>query len=401
MADTNVPAIKFTATGVVAPAEVDVLAGVQADIDTAFGGGVNPDPTTPQGQLASSEAAIIGAKNDEILYVANMVDPAYAAGRFQDAIGRIYMMARKPAVASTVQCDCIGAQSTIIPSGALATDGTNTWICQQAGTIPESGTISLPFACAVTGPVACPANSVNRISQTIPGWDSVNNPADGVIGSAVESRADFEHRRQLSVQQNGVGPIQSLVGKVLNVAGVIDAYGYQNDTGANASVGGVTIGPGIYVCVSGGDPQAVGEALWSKKIPGAPWNGGTSVTVFDTSNRYTPPYPAYTVKFQTATPLPIKFAVNIANSPQVPSDAQTQVQDAIIAAFTGADDGPRARIGTTIYASRFYAGIAKLGAWAQIVDVLVGTTTANANSVAAPIDHAPTITADDIAVAFV
>jgi hypothetical protein len=36
---TNVPGITFGPTGFVAPAEQDVLTGVQADIDQAFGGG--------------------------------------------------------------------------------------------------------------------------------------------------------------------------------------------------------------------------------------------------------------------------------------------------------------------------------------------------------------------------
>jgi len=55
---TNVPGITFGPNGFVAPVEQDVLAGMQADIDQACGGGLNPALETPQGQLASSFAAI-------------------------------------------------------------------------------------------------------------------------------------------------------------------------------------------------------------------------------------------------------------------------------------------------------------------------------------------------------
>ena len=59
---TNVPAITWVNGSPVLPAEQDILTGVQADINTAFGGGVNPSLQTPQGQLAQTETAIIGEK---------------------------------------------------------------------------------------------------------------------------------------------------------------------------------------------------------------------------------------------------------------------------------------------------------------------------------------------------
>ena len=60
---TAVPPITWTIEGVVLPTDAEILEGVQSDIDTAFGGGVNPGLSTPQGQLASSEAAVIAEKN--------------------------------------------------------------------------------------------------------------------------------------------------------------------------------------------------------------------------------------------------------------------------------------------------------------------------------------------------
>ena len=70
---TNVPVIEWVNGSPVIPAELDILAGVQADINAAFGGGVNPSLQTPQGQLAQSETAIIGDKNNQIAYIANQI----------------------------------------------------------------------------------------------------------------------------------------------------------------------------------------------------------------------------------------------------------------------------------------------------------------------------------------
>ena len=80
---TSVPQPTFGDQGFVAPLESDVLAGTTADINAAFGGNLNPALSTPQGQLASSEAAIIAASNNTFVFLTNMFDPAYSLGRYE------------------------------------------------------------------------------------------------------------------------------------------------------------------------------------------------------------------------------------------------------------------------------------------------------------------------------
>jgi hypothetical protein len=375
MATTNVPQPTFGSNGFIAPSEQDILTGVFADINAAFGGNLNPALETPQGQLASSEAAIIGNSNDTFLFFTNQIDPAFAAGRMQDAIGRIYFITRLPSEPTVVQCTCIGAAGVTVPLGATAvsTDGT-VYTCTQAGTFDVTGTMVLTFACNVPGPTVCPAGTLNQIYQAIPGWDSINNLSDGVIGQNTESRQAFEARRAASVAQNSTGSLGAILGAVLGVSGVLDAYVTENVNGTSSSVGGVTLAAkSLYVAVVGGSSADIAAAIWSKKAPGCAYNGNTTVVVQDTNPGYVPPYPSYSVTFQIPTPVPILFAVNVANSAQVPSDAATKIQNAIINAFSGGDGGTRARIGSTIYASRFYAAIAALGAWAQIISLKVSS----------------------------
>ena len=160
---TSVPAIQWTAQGVVLPTEAAILAGVQSDIDTAFGGGVNPGLSTPQGQIASSDTAIIADKNSAIAYVVNQLDPQYAEGRFQDAIGRYYFMTRKAANSTVVIATIGGLPGTYIPAGVLALD-TNQNVYQLLGsvTIGSEGTIPAEFANVATGPIACAAGALSQ-----------------------------------------------------------------------------------------------------------------------------------------------------------------------------------------------------------------------------------------------
>src|SRR5271157_3617347 len=91
---TAVPQPFFGPNGIVVPTENAILTGVQTDLNTALGGNINPQLSTPQGQIASTETAIIGDSNAQFAFFCNQVDPALNQGRMQDAIGRIYFMTR-------------------------------------------------------------------------------------------------------------------------------------------------------------------------------------------------------------------------------------------------------------------------------------------------------------------
>lgn len=372
---TNVPPIEFTAVGPVAPQSTAILAGALADVINAMGGGLNPALDTPQGQLASSNAALISQAYQALVFLANQFDPAYAFGRYQDALARILGLQRNPAQPTVVDVLCSGASGLVIPAGSLvvASDG-NQYASAAAGTIGLGGTVTISFACAVPGPIACPADSISEIYQAIPGWDRVDNPTDGVIGNDVESRAAFATRIAASVAINSNGALPAILGAVLAVPNVLEAYVTENATDMPVTVGDFTLAPhSLYVAAVGGDDLAVATAIWSKKAPGCGYNGNTTVTVEDASPEYSIPLPSYDVTFERPSSLVILFDVELANNAQVPANADTLVQAAIIAAFAGADGGQRASIGSILYASRFYGGIAAIGPWVQIKSIRIGS----------------------------
>lgn len=374
---TNVPAITFDLNvGFVAPSGPDVLTGVQTDITAAFGQTLNYDLRTPQGQIASSEAALINYFDGLFVYYTNQTNPSYASGRMQDAIGEIYFLTRLPSLPTKLQIACSGLFGVVIPENATIIDTSgNTYVNIAAGTIPSGGSITLEFDCITNGPVPVPSADQVSIYQTIPGWDTVS-VVSGTEGRDVEGRSAFEERRKESVAGNSFGAASSILGAVAKLPDVTDYFAYDNAANTQTTVQGVLIAANsIYVCVSGGTDQDVAKAIISKKAPGCSYTGNTTVQVFDTNPLYAQP-PSYTVKFTRPTLFPIFFAVNIINGPTTPSDAVTQVQNAIIAASEGADGGPRARIASTILASRYVTPVVALGAWALVRTLFVGSSNA-------------------------
>jgi hypothetical protein len=382
---TNVPFPNFGPAGFVPPAESAILTGVQADWQTAFNNTLNFSTqggsqvnATPQGQLATSETAVLGDNFAMFAWFCNQVDPALNSGRMQDAIARIYFISRIAGAPTTQQCICNGLQGVQVPVGLLATDTVgNSWICSQAGTVLEGGNVTLAFACTVNGPTPGPVSFPTF--QAIPGLDSITPTGDASLGQLVETPAQFETRRAASVGANSMGQINAIYGNIFqNVAGMLDLYCYSNDLNTPVTIGGVTLNPNaVYVCFLGGAAADVAFAAWQKKMPGAPWydDGNTTITVQDPNPAYAPPAPSYTVIIEEAVPVSFAVLVTIVNSASVPSNALAQIQTAIIAAFAGLDGGPRAKIGSTVLASRYYGDILALGSWAQygaLVSLQVG-----------------------------
>lgn len=404
---TNVPGINWLPTGPVAPQESAVLSGTQQDINAAFGGNLNMTQlTTPQNQIASSNAAIIQDKNADMVYLANQMDPNNASGKFQDAIGRIYFMERIAGTPTTVQLLCVGEFTTPIPVGAKVQDTSgNFYVCQQAGTIPISGQITLPFACVNIGPTACPANTVIYIVSGIAGWDTVDNPLAGAVGSNVESRAAFEYRRQQQVAIGAWGSITSVAAAVFDVDNVIDVFAYENITNATVNYGTTNypvVAHSIYIAAVGGAPTDIANAMFQKKSPGCNMNGNTTVTITDAS--FLPPQPSYTYTYNIPTNTAFAFAVQIQNNSNLPANIVTLVQNAIVASFTGADGSQRARTGSTVLAGKYYAAATAVApsvvnVESILINIKPGSPTLT--NVTLGIDQFPTLQASDVSVSLV
>jgi hypothetical protein len=90
-----------------------------------------------------------------------------------------------PAGSSTVVNAIIGGQpGSNIPAGALAADiFSNVYQLTGAVTIGPNGTVSAVFSNVATGAIPCPAGALSLIYQPVTGWETVSNPAAGILGS--------------------------------------------------------------------------------------------------------------------------------------------------------------------------------------------------------------------------
>lgn len=359
--------------------------------------------TTPQGQIAMSDTAIIGDKNDNLAWLVNQINPDFAEGRMQDAIGQIYFIDRIAAIGTTVTATATGLVGTVIPANSIAQDASGYLYYSLAdAVISASGAVDIVFQNQASGPIACPIGTLNTIYRAISGWSGITNATAGVLGNEVESRANFEYRRKQSVAGNANNQLGAVYANILAAPGVTDAYVTQNNTGL-AVVKGFTdfeLEPhSLYVSVYGGASADIAKAIWQKLPPGPSMVGNTSYTVVDDVN-YVQPYPEYEIKWQTPSAVSVYFKVELANNNALPGDIVNRVRTAVLSAFNGEDGGTRARIGSTIYAGRYYAGVQAIDS--DNVDIFSITIsrdgTTYQTSASFGIDEVPTLDATNISV---
>lgn len=348
--------LSFDTTGITIPTTQGIRAAwvarfvsifTQSDPDVVL----NTEPSSPLGQIIDALVAELEAKNAEIAFLANQYSRKQAAGVFLDALNSLYFLDRKKAAATVVQCTCTGAAGTTIPFGALVADAEGRrFRCLTAAQIGADGTALVDFESVEVGALDVQAGTVTRIITTIPGWDSVSNPAAGVAGRVRESDAEFRDRAAESVAANSHGTVDAIRSAIAELDGVIDVEVLENFRNTPATKWGVELsGHSVCVAVEGGDPTAIAQAIYQKKSPGCDTVGNTQVDfTTDSGVLY-----SFNVLRPTVTAVSVKVVFA-----SILSDAeQAAVKAAIVADATGAGENPRIGLAQRVYASRFWSAI--------------------------------------------
>lgn len=389
---TNVPAIQFTPQGLILPTEQDILQGVMADFNAAFGGELSQNLETPQGQLASSIAAIIADKNNQIAWLVNNLDPTYSDGIMQDAIAKIYFVKRKEIINSTAVCRFMGITGTLIPKGLIIKDDKNNeWTLEEHVMISSEGVAE--GRVQANGIYTAKANSINMIHQAIVGLDRVYNPQDAVRGMDTESRQDFAERYRQSVAINAQGMPTAVYANVAKLAGVEDCYVIDNPTNKTVRYGATNypIKPhSVYVAVRGGDDNEIAQQIWRYSGNGCDFNGDTEVIVTD--DNYDNPKPTYRISFVRPVDTPLFFKVKIKRGLVV--DYVNDMKEAIKQQF---DNASRRKIGKFFYAMNYVSSIIKALPHDYLLDVEVSSDGENFfNQVQLGIDQYPVLSVENI-----
>lgn len=367
---------------------------------------LNTEPETPAGQLIDSQTAAVQQKDAEVAFLANQFNPLTASGIFQDALGKIYFLARKSAINSSVVCTLSGRPGTVVSVGSqIRSDdeevsAQTVWTLAANTTIGDDGTASATFNCTTSGAISAGANTLTNIVTVVPGWDSVTNPAAATVGQLEETQSAFEARRYQSVALNARGTTDAVFARVANCDNVIACYVTDNKTNVNKSIDGYTLKPhSIYVAALGGTDEDIAKAIYNSVSAGCDYNGNTTVNVTDENTGA-----VEAVTFERPEDLNVYVKVTIQNI-DLPNGYQDIIAEAIYNNFYGNDETVvngsqmlRIKMNDDVYASRFSISIMNTGILSVLGIELSLDGTNWASSVHIPIDRSPVLLTSNVTV---
>ena len=363
-----------------------VLANVQTAYTNTFGDGFILSPSSINGQMIqfNTENAIEVEDAKTLLY-SSLYNPNLAFGIWLESICKFNNIKKKPATASVIAVVCSGLAGTIIGvnSKIISTSG-DIFYNKSVIVIGSGGIGTGQFYSETLGKVPCNAGTVNQIVTTKAGWDTVNNPTDGTVGTLQETNYSLLSRRTYSLAINSAGSVNSVIAALNENVDILN-YGVQeNPLDLAQTIQGVTINPhciyvSIYANYTDEIKNQIANILYSKRY--CTMQGDTSWTITDAKYEYI----TFEAKWQTATPAPVRVDISIQNSNTYPADIVDLIKAAVVANWNGDFVGiPKYRMQDVVNVSRFYPSLIALGVYlvnSMTIQLVTGGTAAASVSV--------------------
>ena len=391
-----------SATGLEVPSTEDIRADLGAAMQTAFQTNadeplLNIEPSSPMGQVLDLIVAEIEAKNSEIAFLANMINPNSARGKFLDALAALYGIDRKISEPTIVTATVRGLRGTFIPYGVIAQDSNGHQFRHAAAggvTIGASGTADTPFEAIEHGALEVAAGSLNRIVTIIAGWDSITNSAAGAVGRDEESDAELRQRMAESYAINATGYVEAIQSNLAELDGVIDVAVLENPTSAPVTKFGVSVDPhSICVSIVGGDDEAIAETIYRRKDAGCGTTGNYVVSYTDTA------YKDAVYEYQIIRPATTSLKVKVEFFATAMTDEAIQtVQQTVVNDILGLGSNDRVGLASVLYASRFYSVVQGVVTTpVKLISIALGSGSFG-QSVEIPANQEPTTAAADVTI---
>jgi uncharacterized phage protein gp47/JayE len=297
------PVCTIDSTGIHIPTFPDILNYFTEGYQAIYGSDVYLGSDSQDGELIGLLAAAYNDANTMATAAYNSFSPQSAQGTGLSSVVKINGISRLVPTNSMVDVIIIGVTGTPIIN-AVVGDGTYRWDLPTA-TIPNEGQITVTAVCETSGAVAATANTVVKILTPISGWQSVNNPADALLGQPVESDPTLTKRQTVSTMLPSLTVLDGIVGAVSSITGVARLQPYENDTDTTDSNG--LPSHSISLVVDGGDAQTIANTIALKKTPGAGTYGSTSQNVIDSSGVQ------HTINFWRPIEVTITVTINLHN----------------------------------------------------------------------------------------
>lgn len=259
-----------------------------------FSPGIDLSVESPDGQLIEGVAFEAGQLWSELALITDSLNPENAVGKSLANIGLMSGLPFGAATRSQADVELIGTAGTVVDVGTILLDDAGyEYTTSLSAMIPST----VKVVSVLSGEVPILAGTVNAIKTAQVGFDSVNQPSDGVQGAVEQTDVEFRNLRNKTVLRNFVGVDEVIRSRLLENLGIEQVVVLNNDSaiplvdGTPAQTIHVTVGE-VPTLVT--DEDIASTILITSGL-GCPTYGSTSTVVNDTQGN------PHTINFSKAT----------------------------------------------------------------------------------------------------
>lgn len=259
--------------GIVIPDTSDLKSRVEDMMRSIFGTNIDVTAETPMGRLIETIVVLMVQTLSINAANANQYNLNQTSGIYLDAIGALFGLTRNAATHTRVLCNVTGTANVTIPTSAIAENNAGyKFLPENPITIGEDGKGQGYFLASETGAIPCDYGTLTTIVSGVEGWLTVSNDTDTFIvyGTDLESDKVFRERI-LSARSTGSSNTEAIANAIYNAdTNVKSVCVLENGYSVPIVKKNVVIpAHSIFVCVYGGNQDAIAKAIFEKKTAGA------------------------------------------------------------------------------------------------------------------------------------
>ncbi len=253
---------------------------LQTAFNAAFGSEIDLEPKSPAGQFVDSLALSMSQSDDAVINVAGAINIFRAFSSQLEGLAALLGIPKKRATGTIVSVTLGGTPATIISSGSRARSDRGDLYSLDDDTQLDAGGVATATMTAIeTGPIELLAGELTSLVDVVPGWETVTNAADGVIGRDIESDSAYRQRYFTELFRNALSVLESIISGISEKDNVTEVIGVENDTATPVTVQNISVGAhSIAMVVEGGLDQDIADAIRLKKTGGTATTGTTTVS---------------------------------------------------------------------------------------------------------------------------
>lgn len=342
----------------------DVRARLRARIDE----NLTLDDKDPFGSFVDVVSDELNLVWEALEVARNQFDRDNAEGQGAVALAALTGTVRRQPTKGTAICTVnLDASKTFAPGALVAHvsgEPDNRWVNRDTITSTTAGSYTgRVFISETAGYYPAANGTINKIAQTVSGWNSITNTATATPGQDIETIPDLMARSEEELGAQGTGTLAGLRNAVLAVPGVLSVTVNYNDT--TATVGSLAPNQLEIVVWDGSSPAAsnneIAQAILDNKSAGAALLGSTTGTAVDVYGA------TKTIAFNRATSTNIFVSLTVLVLPGTNTAAlNASILSILPAAIpTG--------IGAAVYANKLIQALSGLEAIVNISSLTVGT----------------------------